>query len=124
MDILGEIVKVERDIENRFQIELKKSREQLENVKLESEEELKQEEEKAKRVLNESLEANRQKAEIRAQNILVEANLVAEKYERLTDEALKGIMRRHIIRIIPEGGLGAYDSQDVKNRIGRTKGTS
>ena len=115
MDILSEIVKVEKDIEQAFQTERKKAQDKLEKVKEETEKELKYEEEKAQRMLAEAIEENRQRAEKSAEEILLEAHSKAKRYEGLTDEALTGIIRRHMIWIIPEGGLVAYDSQNVKD---------
>ncbi len=65
MDILGEIVKVEKDIEQVFQKELKKAQDTLVQVKEEAEKELKYEEEKAQSLLTESLEENRRKVKKR-----------------------------------------------------------
>ncbi len=114
MDILGEIVKVEKDIEQVFQKELKKAQDTLVQVKEEAEKELKYEEEKAQSLLTESLEENRQKVKRRADEVLLEARSITESYKGLTDEALTGIVQRHMIRILPEGGLVTYDSQNVQ----------
>lgn len=114
MDILGEIVKVEKDIEQVFQRELKKAQDTLVQVKEEAEKEMKYEEEKAQSLLTESLEENRQKAKKRADEVLLEARSLQKRYEGLTDEALTGIIQRHMIRILPEGGHVAYDSQNVQ----------
>lgn len=115
MDILGEIVKVEKDIELAYQRELKKAQDTLLQVKTEAEKELKYEEEKAESLLKEYLEENRRQAEKKAEEIVLEARFLTEKYKGLTDEALTGIILRHMIRILPEGGHEAYDSQNVQN---------
>ncbi len=110
-DILSKIVEVEKEIQERLEIEKNKAHEWLEKVKKDAEKELITVEKELNESLNQELQDAKQHAEKKASEILLDAQTKVERLEKLSDEILKTVILKHIIRILPGK---QYDSQDVK----------
>lgn len=123
MDILNEVVVVERDIQKKLEFEEKKTRDWLDEVRRETEGVLEQEKERIEEACKRAIEDDRRESEKKAEEIIQEANAISERYEGLSDETLAKIIKKHLIRILPEKAVYRHDSQDVKDRVSRTKGT-
>ena len=109
-DILAGVIEVETEIKRRLETEGKKAGEWLEKEKKDIEEETVREENRLKQDFQGSLETKRRDAEKTALEILNAARSRAGRLENITDEALKGIISKYIIRIVP--GV-RHDSPDV-----------
>ncbi len=110
-DILREVVAVEKEIQQRIEVEKRLAYERIEQAKKEAEKEISQEEERLRRSWTTVLEEARAGAEIQAAGILEKAAAEAEFLKCLNDEILGEIIINHIIRILPGGN---DDRQDVK----------
>mgnify|MGYP001573073268 FL=1 len=102
-DILSKIVEVEKEIQERLEIEKNKAHEWLEKVKKDAEKELITAEKELNESLNQELQDAKQHAEKKASEILLDAQTKAERLEKLSDEILKTVILKHIIRILPYG---------------------
>jgi vacuolar-type H+-ATPase subunit H len=100
-DILSQVVEVEKEVQQRIEIEKKMSQEWLENVKKEAEEKVLIEEKELKKNVTDSISIARLNAEKKAEAIISDANVEAERIEKLDDDILKNIIIKHIIRILP-----------------------
>jgi hypothetical protein len=109
-DILAGVIEVEAEIKRRLEAERKKAGEWLEKEKKEIEEETVREENRLKQDSQGALETKTRDAEKTALEILNAARSRAGSLENITDEALKGIISKYIIRIIPGAD---HDSPDV-----------
>lgn len=110
-EILASVIQAEAEIKRRFEDEKEKTREWLEKVKKDSEEEAAGEEKKLREACQGKIESERRDAEKRAFEMLRDAKVRAEKLENLHDEILRGIISKYIIRILPGDN---HDSPDVK----------
>jgi len=102
-DILSKIVEVEKEIQERTEIEKNKAHEWLEKVKKDAETELATVEKELYESLNQELQDAKQHAEKKASEILLDAQTKAERIEKLSDEILKTVILKHIITILPYG---------------------
>ncbi len=100
-DILSQVVEVEKEVQNRIEIEKKMSQEWLENAKREAEEKVLIEEKELKKNINDSISKARLNAGEKAEAIIRDANIEAERLEKLGDDILKNIILKHIIKILP-----------------------
>ena len=100
-DILSQVVEVEKEVQQRIEIEKKMSQEWLENVKKEAEEKVLIEEKELKKNVTDSISIARLNAEKKAEAIISDANVEAERIEKLDDDILKNIIIKPIIRILP-----------------------
>ena len=100
-DILSEVIDVEREIQKCLDLEKIKSREWLEKVKKESEEELVLEEKKIREALNKAVENAQHEAESKAAAVVKKAAEEAERLKHLKNNTLLEIVERHINRILP-----------------------
>ncbi len=100
-DILSKVVEVEREVQQRIEIEKKMSQEWLENTKKEAEEKVLIEEKELTRTVNDAISKARLNAEKKAEAIIKDANIEAKRLEQLDDDILKNIVLKHIIRILP-----------------------
>lgn len=111
-DILGKVIEVEKEIQERLRLEKSKSKEWLEGVKREVEEEIAREEERLKGTYNKAVEDARADAEKNASEIFRDAATLAERCHQISDETLKQIIMRHIITILPEEYGASKKAQD------------
>lgn len=110
-DILREVIEVEMEVQRNLEAEKKRAHEWLEGVRREAEEEVAQEEERFKGSCAQALLEAKTDAEMKAARILEEAAARAGILKGLDSEALKVVIMKHIISILP----GEYnDRQDVK----------
>jgi vacuolar-type H+-ATPase subunit H len=109
---LSRIIEVEKELQERFESEKKRSQEWLERVRRESEKELKAEEERAEELLAKSVNDARIRAERKASEIIDNARKKAWYLKSLNDDNLKAILVRHINKILP---WEKDDSTDVKD---------
>jgi len=100
-DILSQVVEVEKEVQQRIEIEKKMSQEWLENAKSEAEEKVLIEEKELKKNVTDSISIARLNAEKKAEAIIRDANIEAERLEGLDDDILKNIIIKHIIKILP-----------------------
>jgi len=100
-DILSQVVEVEKEVQQRIEIEKKMSQEWLKNVKKEAEEKVLIEEKELKKNVTDSISIARLNAGKKAEAIISDANVEAERIEKLDDDILKNIIIKHIIRILP-----------------------
>lgn len=101
-DILTEIIKVEKEIRERIDSEKRRSKEKIEKVKRDLEDEIHVEEKGLKESTTRAMEDARIRAEDEAQKIIGKAITETQKLESLSDEEIKRIITRYIIRILPE----------------------
>ena len=102
-DILSKIVEVEKEIQERTEIEKNKAHEWFEKVKKDAETELVTVEKELYESLNRELQDAKQHAEKKASEILLDAQTKAERIEKLSDEILKTVILKYIITILPYG---------------------
>ena len=104
-DILSQVVEVEKEVQQRIEIEKKMSQEWLENVKKEAEEKVLIEEKELKKNVTDSISIARLNAEKKAEAIISDANVEAERIEKLDDDILKNIIIKPIIRILKKSSI-------------------
>jgi hypothetical protein len=99
-DVLGEVIEVEREIQQCILREQQQAGERLDLVKREAEEEIRREE----KALRESLERERigaqREAEQRARQMTQEAAARAARLGELDDATLTGILLKRVPRIL------------------------
>jgi len=100
-DILAEIIEIEKDIQKKLDAETLKSKEWLEKVRRETEDEIAEKEEGLRDVFNRAMEDARVGAEKRASEIISSAIADAERLRKIDDESLKMILNRYLFRILP-----------------------
>jgi vacuolar-type H+-ATPase subunit H len=102
-DILSKVVEVEEEIKQRLEIERKKSRAWIDKMRNDAENEIIAAESGLKESLESVINNAKKNYEEKASKILKNANLKAERFEGLSNEILKGIIKKHISRILPGG---------------------
>ncbi len=100
-DILAEIIEIEKDIQKKLDVETLKSKEWLEKVRREAEDEIAGKEESLRDVFNRAMEDARVDAEKRASEIISSAIADAERLRTIGDESLKMILSKYLFRILP-----------------------
>ncbi len=100
-DILSEVIEVEKDIQKSLDDEKVKARTWLEQVKKDSAQELAREEINITASLNEAIEVARKNAELKAAEIVRQAQVKAERFGTLTNDVLKQIIVKQLNRILP-----------------------
>lgn len=100
-DILSKVIGVEKEIQDVLDIEKRKSEEWLEGVKKEVEEEFLREEGTLKESLKKAEEDRVADARRKAAEILEDAKEHTERLAKISDETLKKIIIKHIIKILP-----------------------
>jgi vacuolar-type H+-ATPase subunit H len=100
-EILSAVVEVEKEIVEKIAGEKKRTTEHLKQLREETEREISVEEERLRHALERSVSEACVKAKIKASRILEEAESDAAALTRISDEALKDILRKHIVRILP-----------------------
>ncbi len=100
-DILSGIIEVEKEIQKRLEIEKNKSQEWLEKVKRDAEKEVLTEKTRLKESFNKTEKDAKFNAGKKASETLKNARAESEKLEGLREETLKGIILKHITRILP-----------------------
>lgn len=100
-DVLSKVVEVEREIQQRLDIEKKMSRDWIEQVKKEAEERIAAEEKKLQEEMRELLHKAKLDAEKGAAVIMHDAQEEAARLRDISDELLKKVIRKHLSHILP-----------------------
>jgi vacuolar-type H+-ATPase subunit H len=99
---LGTLIEVEREIHERIEREKKKAVEWLETVRNQSLESLMKEEEELKASIEKAMADAAVAAEREALEIVQHARAEAERLRGITEDLLQVVVRKHIVRILPE----------------------
>jgi vacuolar-type H+-ATPase subunit H len=100
-DILSKVVEVEKEVQQRLEIEKKMSQEWLEKAERDAEEKVLAEEAEIKEAFNFALKNAKLNAEEKTASIIKNANEEAERLQALGDEIFKKILLKHISIILP-----------------------
>lgn len=100
-DILYRIIEVEGDIHKSISLEKERADELLVKAREEAEDEAMREETGLKASLKRAIEEAKSDAEMRASEIISEADLFSLGLKNISDQELKEIITRHIRKILP-----------------------
>jgi len=100
---LSRIISVEKEIQQRIELERTRAREWLEKEEKAYERKLLEEEEKIKEDLNRRLEQAIRDAESKASLLLEKAHVEAARLDDLDEKSLTGIVMKYIVRVLPRG---------------------
>lgn len=100
-NLLSEVVEVEKELARELGTAKITSQEMLDNLRQDSEQKISEEEKRLQEALNQAITASDIRAEKRAASIMEKADATASRLERTGDDVLKGIIRKHLIRILP-----------------------
>ena len=100
-DILSRVVEVEREVQQRLDVEKKMSLDWIEKVKKEAEERVVAEEKKLKEEMGQDLQEAKLEAEKGAAAIIEDAYDEAARLRDIGDEILKKTIRKHLSTILP-----------------------
>jgi vacuolar-type H+-ATPase subunit H len=101
-DILGEVIEVEREIQERLKAEKEKASKWLEEEKRKDKEREEEERKRLDEALRRDISDAEAEARRKADDVLENAEKLAERLGALGDEALGPLVLRHIERILPE----------------------
>lgn len=101
-DILTEIIKVEKEIKERIEVERRLARERIEKAKEELEKEVESEEERLKESINKVIEEAQLSAHEEAKRIIDNALMDAKRFKEISDNTLRGIVIKYIKNILPK----------------------
>lgn len=116
MDILSEIIKVEEEIQERLREEKKKAGEWLDRLRTEVEEEVKKEKERLNKLHKDMLEDEVKRSEKEAEGIVRRAHEISEGLRGISEERLRGIVKRHIMGILPAAGHKSAPGKGTQKR--------
>ncbi len=100
-DILGAVIEVEKEIAKSLETEKNRARDLLEKLGSEAEKEIHREGKRLQYALDKAITEARTMAEEKASKILKDADSLAGKLEKISDDVLKRIIKKHIVRILP-----------------------
>jgi len=100
-DLLSTVVEVEKELEQNLENEKIRAREMLDTLRREAEQEISEEEKRLQEALDQAITASLIRAEKRSSGIMEKADATVSRLERISDEVLKRIIRKHIARILP-----------------------
>jgi vacuolar-type H+-ATPase subunit H len=100
-DILRRVVEVERNIQERLASEKIKSLETVKEARRNAEQEVRDEEARLAASLNRTVKEAEVLARKKASETLKDARSFAKMIDKLGDDFLRGILLRHIDRILP-----------------------
>ncbi len=101
-DLLSQVIEAEKEIQQCLDLEKIKTREWLERVKKECEEEFIREDKNIKESLEKSTVEAVREAEVKAAGTVSQAAAAAERLGRLQAETLSKIVAKQIAGILPE----------------------
>lgn len=110
-NILGKVVEAEKEIQERLDAEKAKADTWLNEIRTGAEKSLSETENKLKAALENRIKEASAEAEKKADSIIRAAGSTADKLRNISDNDLKEIISKHIIKILPGG---QYDSKDVE----------
>jgi hypothetical protein len=100
-EILGAVVEVEKEIAHAIESEKKKSQEWLEKLRKETGHAVIKEKKLLQYSLNRYITKAKTLSEEKASQLVADSEATAERLEKISDEILKKIIRKYIIRILP-----------------------
>lgn len=100
---LAEVLEVERQIQSMLDAETAKARASRERSKRDTDDVFQSDVAEMERERARRREASDRAARDKAADIVERARAVAERIERLPDDRLEAVVRRHIAAILPEG---------------------
>jgi len=100
-DLLSAVVEVEKELATILENEKTKCREQLDKLRGDSEREISEEKRRLQEALNKAITESGTIAEKKASAMMEKADLTVARLEGISDDALKGIIRKYIGRILP-----------------------
>jgi vacuolar-type H+-ATPase subunit H len=104
-DILHDVIAVETEIQRNIEIEKERTKEWIEKVKRDAEDEIVREEDSLKKSGDQALKEAMADAERKAAEIIEKAVARAEILKRFDSESLREIIMDRIIQILPGGIL-------------------
>jgi hypothetical protein len=100
-DILSKVVEVEKEIAKKIEIEKTEDQERLEKLGSDSEKEILKENKRLQYALNKAASDIKTDAQKKALKIIEDASVSADRLEQISDDILKEIIMKHIVRILP-----------------------
>jgi hypothetical protein len=100
-DILSAVVKVEKEIARAVELEKTRSQERLDRLKRDCDSEVLMEKKCLQDALNRRIDDIRTCSEKTASEIISGARAGAERFKKISDDALKEIIMKHIGMILP-----------------------
>lgn len=100
-NLLSAVVEVEKELARSLETENIRAKEMLDNLRQDSEQKISEEEKRLQEALNQAITSSDIRAEERAASIMEKADATASRLERTGDDVLKGIIRKHLTRILP-----------------------
>jgi len=100
-EILGAVVEVEKEIAHAIESEKKKSQEWLDKLRKETRLLAVKEKKILQYSLNRDITQAKSRSEEKASQLTADAEATAERLEKISDDILKKIIRKYIIRILP-----------------------
>jgi len=104
-DILHEIIAVETEIQRNIEIEKERTKERIEKVKRDAEDEIVREEDRLKESCAQALKEAAADTERKASGIIEKAVVRAEILKKFDSESLREIVMERINLILPGGKL-------------------
>lgn len=99
--MLNEVIEAEREIQKRLEDEKLKAGEWIEGVKRGAGIEVIREEGRLEESLDSALKNARAEAERKVAEIIAHAGANAERLSKISEDESKGIIKKHLIRILP-----------------------
>ncbi len=100
-DIIDDIIRVEKEIEDRIENEKKSIEKWLNEIRLKAEEDILVEEQKNKQLLEQRVKTAKEEAKNRAGLLINKAIIYAKNLDSIDDNVLKEILFKHISKILP-----------------------
>jgi len=100
-EILGAVVEVEKEIAHAIESENKKSQDWLDQLRKETGHAVIKEKKLLQYSLNRNITEAKKLSEEKASQLVADAEATAERLENISDDILKKIIRKYIIRILP-----------------------
>jgi len=100
-NLLSAVVEVEKELARTLETEKTMAQEMLDNLRQDYAQTIAEEEKRLQEALNQAITASDMDAEKRAAGIMEKADATAARLERTGDDVLKGIIRKHLTRILP-----------------------
>ncbi|HXX54147.1 MAG TPA: hypothetical protein VEI28_06210 [Thermodesulfovibrionales bacterium] len=99
-DILGKVIEVEKEIQERLSEERKKAHEWLEGVTKKIEKDATIQEQQLRESYTKDREDSRSEAERKASRIVKDAETLARHCRELSDETLERVVQKYVVRIL------------------------
>ena len=100
-DIINDIIKVEKEIEDKIENEKRNVEKWLNEIRLKAEEDILSEEQKNMQLLEQRVEAAKKEAKDRASLLINKAIIYTKNLDSVDDRVLKEMLVKHISKILP-----------------------